>query len=251
MSKPQPRTLLSHVGRKFLSAANNADTRDAKQVSLLYSHLKVVAQLEDRIASASLKQYRAKADQMRHDELFNEKGKASSLRRYMKRAGVEVPKYCHVHHIVPSNEVLAFQTRVLLAMHRIRINDEINGVALASSQKVIDGNLVNESHKYRVPHLNLGKNSYIKGWINQKINIVNTPTKESVEFQLRLMQFRMETGTHPRYITNNAGSYEGLSTQALVDLDEEGIQVLEYDDYGEKTARFLAANPQLNMTKKA
>ncbi len=250
MRKPQPRTLLGHVGRQFLRAANNADTRDSKQVSLLYSHLKVVAQLEDRIASASLKQYRAKAAQMQHDELFNENGKASTLKRYMKHAGVVTPKYCHAHHIVPSNEILAFQTRVLLAMHKIRINDEINGVALPSSQKVIDNNLVNVSHKNRVPHLNLGKNSYIKGWLNQKINIINTPTKESVKFQLRLMQFRMETGTHPRYITEKAGSYEGLSAQTLIDLDEEGIQDLEYDDYGEKTAKFLAANPQLNTTKR-
>ncbi len=94
MRKPQPRTLLGHVGRQFLRAANNADTRDSKQVSLLYSHLKVVAQLEDRIASASLKQYRAKAAQMSPKELSNEKGKSSTLRRNMKHGGITTPRSC-------------------------------------------------------------------------------------------------------------------------------------------------------------
>ncbi len=57
----------------------------------------------------------------------------------------------------------------------------------------------------------------------------------------------METGSHPLFITEQSGDYRNLSDQTLIDLDEEGIQALEYDD-GQKTAKFLAANPQLRVS---
>ncbi len=62
------------------------------------------------------------------------------------------------------------------------------------------------------------------------------------------MQFRMETGSHPLFITEQSGDYRNLSDQTLIDLDEEGIQALEYDDDGQRTAKFLAANPQLRVS---
>ncbi|GAB2190524.1 AHH domain-containing protein [Sessilibacter sp. MAH2] len=250
MTSFQPRQVLNHIIQQFLKKAQNIKPEDSKNISILYNHIKLIAKLEDRIANQSLKKFRAQAGQMSTRELSSEKGKPSKLRNNLNKVGIPVPDGCHAHHIVPWKEVLAYPARLVLAMHKIRIDDEINGVALPSSKVALDNNAVAKSHTMRAPHLNLGKEAYINGWINRKINPNNTPTEESLKLQLRIIQFRFETCAHPKFIFKNSETFKNMDAQAVIDLDDKGIEAIEYDDDGNKTAQFLAANPQFSANKK-
>lgn len=136
---------------------------------------------------------------MTEDQLKQEAHESATLAKHMEATGDPRPNsYCHAHAIISGAHTKAAPLRAVMAFHKCRIDDSINGCWLASDTKA--KMLVPNWLKNGIAHSRIHRHNYyfwLKGIINLDL-IIND--QKLVEI-LRIVEFRLQTSSFPDYVT--------------------------------------------------
>ena len=143
--------------------------------------------------------YHAQAKNMSFDDFTNEKHSSRRLGRNMTKAGDPRPHpRCDAHAIVSGGHYLAMQIRAILAWCEKRIDNSINGAWLPRGEA--DKPHMPPYLRNAAAHNRIHRNDYYR-WMNLKINPTSIQSKEDLERELKIVKWKLQSGTIPSHIT--------------------------------------------------
>ena len=153
----------------------------------------VIAQVQQGVDAQKLARFRRKGLRMDNNKLLNERHYSSRMRLQLTRAGYPCPSdKCDAHAIVSGNHKDAAIMRAVLAWFKVRIDDHHNGCWLPRDRE--DRPHMPKYLRNAVPHRNIHTNNYYR-WIAEIINYTNIDSLEKLVEDLRMIRFRLQSGS--------------------------------------------------------
>ena len=186
MYSRQPYVFQTSLERKIYSLIDN----EAELTEAVLNEVYVTAQVEEGVA-----RYRAEAASMSLLEVRDEGHNSVSLAGNMAKVGDPRPhELCDAHAIVSGSHAKAAPLRLILAKHRRRIDDPVNGCWLPHNTAAKA--CMPERLKNAVPHSRIHRHHYY-GWLRSVLRSNRIKNQTDLDSLLVSISFRLQTGSIP------------------------------------------------------
>ena len=153
----------------------------------------VIAQVQQGVDTKKLARFRRKGLRMDQKKLRNENHYSSRMRLQLTRAGYACPSGRYdALAIISGNHPDAARMSAVLAWCKMRIDDHHNGCWLPRDRD--DKPYMPKFLRKAVPHRNIHTDNYYE-WIRETINYLNIDGLEKLVEELRIIRFRLQSGT--------------------------------------------------------
>ncbi|MGB0503439.1 MAG: AHH domain-containing protein [Thalassolituus sp.] len=189
MHNRQPYVFQTSLERRIYSLIDN----EAELTEAVLNDVYITAQVEEGVA-----RYREEAAGMSLLEVKGEGHSSGNLASNMARMGDPRPhELCDAHAVVSGAHPKAAPLRLILAKHRRRIDDPINGCWLPH-------NTAAKSHmperlKNAVPHSRIHRHHYY-GWLRSVLRSNRIKSQADLDKLLVGVSFRLQTGSLPQEV---------------------------------------------------
>jgi hypothetical protein len=189
MHSRQPYVFQTSLERKIYSLIDN----EAELTEAVLNDVYITAQVEEGVA-----RYRAEAAGMSLLEVKDEEHSSGNLGCNMAKMGDPRPhELCDAHAIVSGGHSKAAPLRLILAKHRRRIDDPVNGCWLPHNTAAISH--MPERLKNAVPHSRIHRHHYY-GWLRSVLRSNRIKNQADLDKLLVGVSFRLQTGTLPQEV---------------------------------------------------